>query len=177
MLRLPLIATLFIALGAPGAALAQTSNRLDAQVIFDALYDPVFNIAGAGGETTHAGAHFDVGVEAWKSDPLRLLVVGEIGFNHFTGDTDAGYFGGVRLPISLHGNPQLRPFGQFLLGVDTGGNENDFAQQFGGGVVYGLNPSLSLVLQYDFRRVPYNQNGGGVEHIHRFSVGVQLPIR
>lgn len=100
-----------------------------------------------------------------------MAVVGELGFNDFDGYTISSYQGGVRFTPAMAGT--LRPFVQALLGLERCCDQNAFAFQLGGGVVFPLNERFDLRAQYDFRRASYDGDGFNG---NRFGVGVVFPI-
>src|SRR6476661_9284854 len=60
---------------------------------FSANYDFVYHEPG---DTSNAGAHFDV-ASTWKRDAPFIGPVGEVGFNHFDAGTVVDVMGGLRV--------------------------------------------------------------------------------
>jgi len=137
---------------------------------FSANYDFVYHESGA---TSNAGAHFDV-ASTWKRDVPYIGPVGEVGFNHFEGGTVVSLMGGIRIRANV--NPNILPFGQFIVGLWHCGvcDVNDFAIQGGGGVDFRTpSPNLRIRVQFDVRRV-FDELGGF--NAERLSAGVVLPL-
>jgi len=145
--------------------------------------DPYFSTASANydfvyhetGETSTAGAHFDVATTVKRDVPF-LGVMGEIGFNSLPGGTVSSYMGGVRLRLP-NASAAVLPFAQFVLGLYHCGvcNVNDFAIQGGGGLDFKVVPSgaIRIRAQVDIRHVFDNFQGFSPV---RVSAGVALPL-
>jgi hypothetical protein len=118
---------------------------------FSANYDVIYHETG---DTSNAGAHFDVATTVKRDIPF-VSALGEVGFNHFPGATVASVMGGARLRIPLE-DDRFLPFGQFLVGLYHCGacSLNDFALQAGGGVDFRMRRrNFRLRAQVDFRHV------------------------
>ena len=89
-MRTRLFATLACLL-LPGArsGLAQSADPFFATL--GANYDIVYHEPG---DTSNAGAHFDVTTTVKRDIPF-VGILGEVGFNHFTGATVASVLGGA----------------------------------------------------------------------------------
>jgi hypothetical protein len=138
---------------------------------FSANYDFIYHQPG---DTSHAGAHFDV-ASTWKRDVPYIGPVGEVGFNHFDCCNIVSLMGGLRIRANV--DPDILPFGQFLVGLWHCGvclNANDFAIQAGGGVDFRTpNPNLRVRVQFDWRRVFDDVFSFNAE---RVSAGVVIPL-
>src|SRR5258707_1711156 len=117
---------------------------------FSANYDVVYHEPG---NTSNAGAHFDV-ASTFKRDVPFIGPVGEIGFNHSEGGTIVSAMGGLRLRANT--DFYVLPYAEFVVGLYHCGvcNVNDFALQGGGGIDFRTgSPNVRIRLQVDVRRV------------------------
>ena len=137
---------------------------------FSANYDFVYHEPG---DTSNAGAHFDV-ASTWKRDVPFIGPVGEVGFNHFDGGTIVSLMGGVR--VRANTDYFVLPYGEFTLGLYHCGvcDVNDFALQGGGGLDFRTSsPNVRIRVQFDIRHVFDSVSGFNAE---RLSAGVVLPL-
>src|SRR5947207_14995682 len=79
---------------------------------FSANYDFVYHEPGA---TSNVGAHFDIASTITRDVPY-LVVLGEVGVNHFDGGSVASFLGGARLRFA-NASPTVLPFALVLLGL------------------------------------------------------------
>jgi len=145
--------------------------------------DPYFATAAANydfvyhetGDTSAAGAHFDIASTVKRDVPL-LAVMGEIGFNSLDGGTVSSYMGGLRLRFP-NANATVLPFAQFVAGLYHCGicNVNDVAIQGGAGLDFKAVPSGAVRIrgQIDFRHVFESTQGFSPV---RVSAGVVFPL-
>ena len=169
-MRLTLITCLGTLLLAASSVSAQSVDPYAAT--FSANYDLVYHELG---DTSNLGAHFDVASTVTRDVPY-LVVVGEVGVNHFTDANVSSFLGGARLRLP-NAAPRVLPFGQVLLGLYHCGacDINDFAIQFGGGVDVKLarNNDVRIRGQIDVRHM-----FDSIEDFNavRLSVGVVVPL-
>src|SRR5438046_5405569 len=78
---------------------------------FSANYDFIYHEPGA---TSNAGAHFDL-ASTLKRTPPFIGPVGEVGFNHYEGNTVVDVMGGLR--IRANTDYCILPYAQFLVGL------------------------------------------------------------
>ena len=165
--RLALLLAAFVVLGVH-PAWAQSRDPFFTD--FSANYDFVYHEPG---DTSNAGAHFDI-ASTLKRDAPFVGPVGEVGFNHFDGGTVLDVMGGLR--IRSNTDYAILPFAQGLVGLYHCGvcDINDFALQLGGGVDFRTaSPSVRVRLQFDYRRVFDSvESFNGV----RVSAGIVLPL-
>src|SRR5262245_5094943 len=124
---------------------------------------------------SNAGAHVDFAGTVKRDLPM-VEIVGEAGFNHFSGATVATILGGARARIPIEDNRFL-PFAAALLGLYHCSvcNENNLALQAGGGVDFRVphRTAFRLRAQLDFRHVFAARAGfDGL----RLSGGIVLPL-
>ncbi len=157
------------------AALLLTARTVSAQsrdpfaADFSANYDFVYHEPGA---TSNVGAHFDIASTITRDVPY-LVVLGEVGVNHFDGGSVASFLGGARLRFA-NASPTVLPFAQVLLGLYHCGvcNTNDFALQAGGGLDFKTGRAVRVRAQIDWRRIFDTVGVNGV----RASLGIVLPL-
>jgi hypothetical protein len=116
------------------------------------------------GDDSALGAHFDVAKSLGMVD-----VVGEIGFNHFDGATVSSYQVGPRFNVGYAKSSKFTPFVQFLLGGWHCCGDSEFVIQPGVGVDFGSNRGFDIRVQYDYRRIFFEDEGANA---HRVSAGV-----
>jgi hypothetical protein len=167
--KITILTALMFALAAPAAA--QNRNKPGN----DADDKPLFGVglsflhdAGA----TATGIAADIRLPDFnKSDNFGLGIVGDVGFNHFSGATILSIGGGVRATFKPM-NQKLRPFIQVLIGIEHCCGETDLYFSPGGGIDFAINPNLNVRAQIDFRHV----NGPIGFNETRFWFGVSLPL-
>jgi hypothetical protein len=127
------------------------------------------------GDDSNAGAHFDLAATVKRDAPM-VGIVGEAGFNHFSGATVASVLGGARVRIPIE-DDRFLPFAEVLAGLYHCSvcNENDLALQAGGGVDFRLprRRGFRLRAQLDFRHVFTALAGFDAL---RLSGGIVLPL-
>ena len=162
-----LIVILSTLLLAASSASAQSRDPFAAD--FSANYDFVYHEPGA---TSNLGAHFDIASTVTRDVPY-LVVLGELGINHFDGGSVASFLGGARLRFP-NASPTVLPYAQVLVGLYHCGvcNENDFALQAGGGLDFKTGHAVRIRGQVDWRRIFATVGVNGV----RASIGVVLPL-
>jgi hypothetical protein len=136
---------------------------------FSANYDFIYHETG---DTSNAGAHFDI-ASTLKRDAPFIGPVGEIGFNHFEGGTVSSYMGGLR--IRANTDYWVLPYAQFVIGLYHCGacDINAFALQGGAGVDFRTeSPNIRIRVQFDVRHV-FATEGFNAE---RLSAGIVLPL-
>jgi hypothetical protein len=138
---------------------------------FSASYDLVYREES---DVSNAGVHFDLASTVKRDAPI-VGIVGEAGFDHFTGVTVASVLGGARLRIPID-NRRILPFVQVLVGLYHCGvcDENDLALQAGGGVDFRIpRKNFRLRAQLDVRHVfdTFSSFDGA-----RLSGGIVLPL-
>jgi hypothetical protein len=159
--------TLFIT---ASAASAQSIDPYAAT--FSANYDLVYHELG---DTSNLGAHFDVASTVTRAAPY-LVLVGEVGVNHFSDANVSSFLGGARLRLP-NAAPRVLPFAQFLLGLYHCGacDINDFAIQGGAGLDVKLARSNDVRIrgQVDVRHM-----FDAVEDFNavRLSIGIVVPL-
>jgi opacity protein-like surface antigen len=118
------------------------------------------------------GFWVDLAKNLKTTDTVGLGVVGDFGFHRFTdGDVNiTSYMGGVR--VAGLGS-RVKPFAQFLVGVESCCDTTEFAWQPGGGVDIMINDRVNFRAQYDFRVVQFE--GDAVDE-SRFSFGLSFPL-
>jgi len=132
-----------------------------------ANYDFIYHEPGA---TSNAGAHFDV-ASTFKRTPPFIGPVGEVGFNHYEGNTVVDVMGGLR--IRANTDYWILPYAQFLAGLAHCCGVNDFALQGAGGLDFRTgSPDIRIRLQVDFRHV-FDTEGFNAA---RVSAGIVLPL-
>jgi hypothetical protein len=92
---------------------------------------------------------------------LRVSAVGEVEFAHVFGSTLPSFLGGLRGTALLTNHPKVQPFGEILFGIEHCGEcqTNDFALEFGLGMVYERWERLGIVGEISFRKLPGVQFG------------------
>ena len=162
-----LIVILSTLLLAASSASAQSRDPFAAD--FSANYDFVYHEPGA---TSNVGAHFDIASTVTRDVPY-LVVLGEVGVNHFDGGSVASFLGGARLRFP-NASPTVLPYAQVLVGLYHCGvcNLNDFALQAGGGLDFKTGRALRIRAQVDWRRIFDTVGVNGV----RASIGVVFPL-
>lgn len=129
---------------------------------------------GSGNETDIAtGLFVDIAVPVSSTRTISIGAVGDFGFNRFTdGDVSiTSYLGGVR--FTGLSSDRIRPFGQFLIGMEHCCGGTDFAWQPGGGLDVVINEILNFRAQYDFRVVRFE---GENFNESRFLFGISMPV-
>jgi hypothetical protein len=169
--RVLILTAFMFALAVPAAA--QQSRNIKPGKDADDL--PLF---GVGLSFLHATGSTATGIAADvrlpdfnRSDSFGWGIVGDVGFNHFSGATILSVGGGVRITFKPI-NDKLRPFAQVLIGIEHCCGSTDLYFAPGGGVDFAINRKLNVRAQIDFRHV--NATVGFNET--RFWFGVSLPL-
>jgi hypothetical protein len=151
------------------AASVSAQSRDPFAVDFSANYDVVYHEAGV---TTNVGAHFDIASTVTRDVPY-LVVLGEVGVNHFDNGSVSSFLGGARLRFPNQ-SPRVLPFAQLLVGLYHCGvcDLNDFALQAGAGLDFKTGHAVRVRAQIDVRHVfdPFSFNSV------RASAGLVLPL-
>jgi hypothetical protein len=147
----------------------QAASAQDSPLSVSANYDFVYH---APGDTSAAGAHFDVAGAIGGG----LDLVGEVGFNHFEGTTVQSYLGGARYILPHAASGSYTPFAQVLVGAwrCCDGDISEFALQPGFGVDFETGKGFAVRGQIDYRRVFFE--GEGENHV-RVSAGVVFGLK
>jgi opacity protein-like surface antigen len=123
-------------------------------------------------DDTATGFWVDLVKNFKTTDTIGLGAVGDFAFHRFEGDVNiTSYMGGFR--VTGLGSARVRPFGQFLVGVESCCDSTEFAWQPGGGVDIVLTDKVNFRAQYDFRVVRFE--GENFDE-SRFSFGVSFPL-
>src|SRR4029077_15712714 len=92
---------------AASSASAQSRDPFAAD--FSANYDVVYHETGA---TSNVGAHFDLASTITRDVPY-LVLLGEVGVNHFDAGSVSSFLGGARLRFP-NASPTVLPFAQVI---------------------------------------------------------------
>jgi hypothetical protein len=163
--RLILFAGILLLAGSSASAQSRDPFAVD----FSANYDVIYHEPGV---TSNVGAHFDIASTITRDVPY-LVLVGEIGANHFDAGTVSSFLGGARLRFP-NASQSVLPFAQLLLGLYHCGvcGINDFALQGGAGLDFKTGRAVRIRTQLDVRHVFDTSSFNSV----RVSAGVVLPL-
>jgi len=163
--RLILFAGILLLTGSSASAQSRDPFAVD----FSANYDVIYHESGV---TSNVGVHVDIASTITRDVPY-LVLVGEIGANHFDAGTVSSFLGGARLRFP-NASQSVLPFAQLVLGLYHCGPcaSNDFALQGGAGLDFKAGRTVRIRTQLDVRHVFDTFGFNSV----RASAGVVLPL-
>ena len=170
--RVVFVGALLLAFSRPAGAqdVKRTIDQYDAEV--GGMYVYMNEEGGFGGH----GVLVDGGYRLWAYEDWRLQAAAEVMLVRF-GDFDATYkhlAAGVRMGRLF--SPELRVFGQFLVGIQNDGFEESNAGVVivpGGGASYALTERFDARVMIDFPAARYH---GRMFNQFRLSIGVGVPL-
>jgi opacity protein-like surface antigen len=163
--RICTTAAFVLALAAPAAAQApsQPATGGDEESMLLGLGLTFMNMSESTGVGFNANMLFN---SLTENETGRLGVVGDLGFNRFSGATVTTVMGGLRYTFETNG--RVLPYGQFLVGVMHCCDDTDFVPSIGAGldVAWLENVNFRGELSFIFSDA----------NAARFFLGVSLPI-
>ena len=157
--------------GVAGTAAAQESSNAAARYRVEtaAMYSTLKDV----GETSSLSFVADFGKSLMNIGPLQTHAIGEFSVYKFSGDYDPTYVqgaGGLRFGKATS---RIRPFGQFLVGVQHSLGSSGVVIQPGGGLNIRTGMKIDARVQVDF---PITWWEGERYDQFRFSIGVGIPL-